>query len=117
MKKYFETNQVPDSTHIKVELFYSKGGYNYFTGKEEKRGMYISFTPVSREERDGYSMESFVAFSGVKFLVKEMKRKSQKAIDEIENKLAEVVDVLAMHFECNHQYQLVQGVKSFTASL
>lgn len=115
MKKYFETNQIPDSTHIKVELFYSKGGYNYFTGKEEKRGVYVSFCPVSREVRDGYTMESFFAFSGVKFLIKEMKRKSQKALDEVESKLSEVADILAMHYECQHEYQLVKGVESLKA--
>jgi len=71
-----------DCTHIKVELYYYLGGYNYFTYKEEKRGYYISVTPVSRSERQGYTMESVTMFRGVKQLIKEVARKSVKAATE-----------------------------------
>ena len=33
-------------THIKVEVFYAKGGINYFTGTSERRGIYLSISPV-----------------------------------------------------------------------
>lgn len=60
-------------TDIEVSLYYSVGGFNVFTYKEEKRGYYISCIPVERKR----GMESFVAFSGFKRCLVECKRKSK----------------------------------------
>ena len=76
MKKYIELkNPGKYATHLRIELFYDLGGYNYFTGRQTPRGYYLSVSPVARE---GY-MESFTAFSGIKQLVKAVARKSEKA--------------------------------------
>lgn len=67
---------------LKVELYYSKGGMNYFTGTNERRGLYLSVTPVEKKTYEwGGSSEGFVAFSGVKKFVKEMARFNQKQLD------------------------------------
>lgn len=60
---------------IEVEMFYSKGGMNVFTYKNESRGYYVRICPVKVER----NMVSFVAFSGTKFCVLECTRKSAKA--------------------------------------
>ena len=81
-----------DCTHLEVELFYSKGGMNYFTGSPERRGLYVSVQPLTRRENSyGYT-----AFSGIKQFVKEMGRFNQKALDtfEVDNV---VVDKLIEH--------------------
>ena len=70
------------ATHLKVELYYSDGGMNYFTGKSELRGLYLAVTPVSRTECAGYSTETTTAFSGIKKCVAEMTRFNQKRLDE-----------------------------------
>jgi hypothetical protein len=76
MKKYLEVkNQTKDVNALRVEVYYSKGCYNLWTYKEEKRGYYVSVMPV---RRDGF-MESYTAFTGVKQLIKEVQRKSEKA--------------------------------------
>lgn len=62
---------------LKVELYYNKGGMNYFTGNSEPRGLYLSVSPVTVSERS----ESFTAFSGIKKCVKEMARFNQKQLD------------------------------------
>jgi len=62
---------------LKIELYYTKGGMNYFTSSNEKRGLYLSVTPIER--RSG--SESFIAFSGIKKCVKEMPRFNQKQFD------------------------------------
>ena len=67
---------------LRCELYYSLGGYNFFTYKNEPRGYYVSVTPVEREQRNGYTMESVALFSGVKVLVCEVNRKSKKAEEE-----------------------------------
>lgn len=60
---------------IEVELYYSKGGYNVFTYKNESRGYYVRICPITVER----NMVSFIAFSGTKLCVYECSRKSAKA--------------------------------------
>lgn len=61
-------------THIKVRLYYSKGGYNYVTFRNEKRGWYVSFTPVRKDEY----FESTVLGSGAKDCIVECGRRTKK---------------------------------------
>lgn len=76
MKKYIELKEkTRNATHLKIEVYYNKGGMNYFTYKDEKRGYYIAVSPV---EKSG-NLESFIAFSGIKQLITEVKRQSEKA--------------------------------------
>jgi hypothetical protein len=63
---------------LEVDLDYQLGGWNYFTGVKEPRGLYLGCTPI--EKGDGF--RSFVGFSGTKILVKEMSRFSKKQLDE-----------------------------------
>ena len=62
------------STHIKCEVYYNKGGVNYFTSKTEQRGYYMSVYPVRRE--NGYEM--YVAFTGTKQCIHPVERQSKK---------------------------------------
>ena len=87
MKKYLEVKKNDyGTTHLKLEVYYSLGGYNYFTYGKESRGYYASVTPVERKERS----ECYTWFTGVKQLVNEVSRRSAKAEAEAE-KLAENV--------------------------
>ena len=72
-KEYINTNK--DKTFLKCELYYSLGGMNYFTGRAEARGYYVSVSPVER----GDGWESYTAFSGWKKCVVECARKGKKA--------------------------------------
>ena len=67
---------------LKVECYYDLGGMNYWNYKNEPRGYYVSVTPVEVADRDGWRSESYVMFSGVKKLVKEVARKSAKAAEQ-----------------------------------
>ena len=99
MKKYIATNRVSNATHIKIEVRYLKGGLNYFTYKEEPRGIYVIVTPVEVQDRGGYEMERFTAFSGVKTCVKKLKRKSEKAEQEVWSKIEPKCERIAQIFE------------------
>lgn len=68
-----------ENNFLKCELYYDLGGMNYFTYKNEPRGYYVSVTPVERKAGDGYVSESTVAFSGIKYNVLQVNRKSKKA--------------------------------------
>ena len=73
----------PGTNYLRVELYYDIGGMNYFTSKPNKRGYYLSVTPVDRGERGtGVMCESTTLGKGVKMLIKEVQRRSKKAAEE-----------------------------------
>jgi len=77
---------------LRVELYYAKGGMNYFTGDNERRGLYLSVSPLEiKPQSIGY-----VGFTGVKKCVKEMARFNQKQLDTF------VVDEADMNFLIDH---------------
>lgn len=85
MKKYINVKEnTHHITHLKIEVYYSLGGYNYFTYKQENRGYYLSVSPVERKTDEYGTMESYTAFTGIKKLIKEVSRKSKKAEAEAE---------------------------------
>ena len=75
--RYYKVNNNPKATHLKAEIYYSLGGMNYFTSRDEPRGYYMSISPV---KRDGVC-ESYTAFTGLKNLILPVHRKSQKQMD------------------------------------
>lgn len=80
---------------LKIQVYYDKGGMNYFTSRPEQRGYYASVTPVQVERRPGGIMvESYAAFSGVKMLVLPVQRQSPKAEAEARQKAMEVLPEL-----------------------
>ena len=81
MKKYEKIEG--SNKEVKIEVFYDKGGMNYFNSKNEPRGYWLSMrqVEVERQER-GIVIESFGLFSGAKIFLKEVKKQSQKAYDE-----------------------------------
>ena len=98
MKKYYKTT-IADATDIKLEVYYYKGGYNLFTYEPERRGIYFSITPV---KRDGI-WESYIAFSGTKICVKELNRKSDKALNEIAAKIEPISEDVVKLYESGAQ--------------
>lgn len=60
-----------EPTHVRTEVYYDKGGINYFTYKNTERGYYMSVMPVTRKG----GMESYTAFSGTKKLIVPCKAK------------------------------------------
>lgn len=96
MKKYIEVKENPAKvTHLKIELYYDLGGINYFTGREENRGYYLSVSPVEIGMRDGgITSERYTAFTGIKQNIKQVTRKSAKAEAEAEKLAADAMDNL-----------------------
>jgi hypothetical protein len=73
-----------DANHVlRVSVYYKKGGMNYFTGNVEKRGLYLSVSPLEIEDyENGYKTTIYTAFSGVATCVKELKRYSEKQLNK-----------------------------------
>lgn len=64
---------------ITTEIYYSKGGMNYFTSKVEKRGYYFSIIP---EEHSESGIKTYTGFSGVKTCILEVNRQSKSAYEK-----------------------------------
>ncbi len=91
MKNYIQKN----GYELKIEVGYEKGGMNYFSGQETKRGYYLYVYPVNREVVDGrVIIESFTLFRGGKKLLLEVTRKSEKAYNQACSMLEENQDFI-----------------------
>ena len=63
---------------LELEVSYSLGGTHCFTGAISPRGYYLTATPVERNKRDAYSTISFAIGTGVKAILLEVNRQSDK---------------------------------------
>lgn len=54
---------------LKIEVYYKK---------ENERGYYVSVSPVKVTYENGYTIESYCAYSGYKKLILPVKRQSEK---------------------------------------
>lgn len=110
MRKYLEVkNPTKYATHIKIELYYNKGGFNCFTYRDEKRGYYISVVPVAR---DGF-MESYTAFTGIKQCIKEVNRKSEKAYNSAMDSSGEFLPGLIDYVCKENNIEVLQDEKNY----
>ena len=93
-EEYLERDDLKDATHLKIEVFYTKGGTNYFSGDATRRGYYLSVTPVTLNKNS----VSFTLFSGYKHLLLESKRYTDKqfarAIEMAEEHKEALIDVV-----------------------
>lgn len=64
---------------MKIEVTYDKGGYSYFTYETKKRGYYLTIRPINVSDYDGGTVEEYMAFSGVRDFILEVKRCSNKS--------------------------------------
>jgi hypothetical protein len=67
---------------LRLTLEYRIGGWNYFTGQQTARGLFISCSPLEiKKSDDGFTTIGYVGFSGTNMHVLDMKRFSQKTLD------------------------------------
>lgn len=70
---------------LQISVFYSLGGYNYFTYEKNKRGYYLSVTPCN-VVRFGDGLETLECsltgkYSGMKTLLEEVPRFNKKKLE------------------------------------
>lgn len=96
-----------------IEVFYSLGGMNYFSGGVNRRGVYLLLKPVSRGE-NGFTESMLMGGQrecGFKILLEELPRKSQKVIDKQFIKVEPLANQIAdLYFE-NRNDEIVQLIK------
>ena len=96
MEKYIPVSG-EGANALKVKISYNLGGMNYFTCNNQPRGYYLSVCPVMRELRGTCVMESYTAFSGVKVLLNEVKRKSKSREQEAKERAKAQLDDLVQY--------------------
>ena len=76
---------------IEIDISYTLGGQNYFTGRVDGRGYWLHVRPVDIGEG---GFRSFMVFSGYKMLVQEASRYSDKGLCSARPDYADVIKLL-----------------------
>lgn len=95
MIKMYMNVKGSNTKKIKIETYYYKGGTNWFNGKFDERGYYLSARLVEVTEKNGYTVESyFVPSSGYKMFIKAVTRVSKKQEDEADKQALQCMNIL-----------------------
>ena len=77
---YVKVTGNPQFTHLKIETYYDKGGYNLFTDEPIQRGYFISVRPLEKTD----CSEVWKLFSGYKKFLEPCSRYSKKTFERID---------------------------------
>jgi hypothetical protein len=82
----------PEGEVTKLDVHYTKGGTNYFSGGYTPRGIYVSIRTTTIKQENGFKSESFTLFGGnnISCLALRLERKSDK-------QLLRVADLVSPH--------------------
>ena len=94
------------SQTLKIAYYYHLGGMNYFTGTNEARGYYASVLPVKISKGEGYTSESFTAFTGTKQLIEPSARYNEKILLTIKDKTKDILPTLIKHVVTSNKLTL-----------
>lgn len=81
-----------DTKKIKIETYYYKGGTNWFTGKINERGYYLSARLIEMTEEYECVLNSYSSVR--KMLIKAVTRASKKQEDEADKQALQYVNIL-----------------------
>lgn len=81
-----------DIKKIKIETYYYKGGTNWFTGKINERGYYLSARLIEMTEEYECVLNSYSSVR--KMLIKTVTRASKKQEDEADKQALQYVNIL-----------------------
>lgn len=81
---YFTFENFNNCNTLEVDIYYSKGGENYWRSCQEKRGYYISLQPCIINDVSIISVPT----DGIKMCIKEVGRKSRKGLDTAVNSIS-----------------------------
>lgn len=71
---------------VELEVYYSLGGMNFWNGTNEKRGYWVSVSPITIEERAGMVCRSFTiggGMSGLKGFLEEATRYNARKLESL----------------------------------
>jgi len=100
---------------LRIEVSYDKGGYNFYGGSIDGRGVYCILTPVHKEEiYESSIIDGNRHNTGYKVFLKPLSRKSQKQIDLCAEKIMPLSDkIVALYEEGKHEEIVLMLKKEF----
>lgn len=105
MKKYVT---ISEDQQCEIHVYYYLGGMNYFTYKQEPRGIYVSIQPCKVTDRGGYNIIEYCPMNGAKFLLEELKRANAKKLAQWEECVAMYAEQLAKAYMENDRAEVRQ---------
>jgi hypothetical protein len=92
-------NSVEEGKGAAIELYYSKGGANYFSGNRDRRGIYVSIMPVEvTKYPNGTSATCSLVTGGIRALVVPLMRKNDKSLQFAAEKIDALLPEVAAGF-------------------
>jgi len=80
---YFEK----DGQTYTLDVYYSLGGQNWYTGGVDPRGVFVSITPMEMSESHGVQWRTFTLGSGLKMLIEVQKRYNARKLKAIATRI------------------------------
>lgn len=97
---------------LKITIDYSLGGLDYFNGGSSKRGIYAYLSPIDRNGGfESMTMLGNQRESGYKVFLEELKRGSQKKIDEWALKIGPYTDRIVKFYEEGNNDEIIKLLK------
>jgi len=81
-----------DGKVVRVTVSYTKGGLNYYTYKEDKRGYWMHIQPMRIEVRDCVTVSHYTPTAGRRMLVLEAARFSAAGLAKAKAMAADTLD-------------------------
>lgn len=115
MEKFIKVkDETSHFTHLEVSFYYDLGGMNYFTGRENKRGYYLSVIPVSKSQTvTGFTSISSTLFDGIKKCLKAVDRKSKKSETEAKALAKEALNELVTYVCSEKNISVDEDISEF----
>jgi hypothetical protein len=109
---------IGEKTELKIYTNYDKGGYNYFSGEPNKRGLYVHFSPISRG--NGFESTTLLGSrkeSGFKVFVKELGRRNDKKEEKLFSMIEPLAAELTQLYEEERYSEIAQKCKTMGVCL
>ena len=107
-------NVVDDLDEVRVSLYHTTGGINYYSYKNEKAGWYLSFSPVHVERSDAFESQRTILFHerAFKMFCNESKRFSAQRLEKLSKILDEHIDLIVELYDNKEDEMLYQLIQS-----
>lgn len=92
---------------VKAEVYYNKGGVNFYNGQTNSRGIYVSLTPVTMTP-EGY--EQWELGGGICACIKTLPRFNTKALLEAVERLDAMIPQYAAHFTVELKREIIRDL-------
>ena len=93
--RYYNLSNYPKDqrcNRLRLTIYYSKGGINYCTYKNEERGYYFSLTPEYATTHCGTECVMCVPMNGFKELVLPVNRQSKKQYEKAKSMMDKIIE-------------------------